>query len=60
MRRTSYTTGANIAKQALELLNENAKLDGDSKVAILHSAQTSATSHTWVPIYDRVKIFSFV
>ena len=35
MRRTSYTTSANIAKQARELLSD------DSKVAILHSAETS-------------------
>ena len=50
MRRTSYTTSANIAKQARELLSD------DSKVAILHSAETSMTSHIWVPIYDRVRL----
>jgi hypothetical protein len=54
MRRTSINTGQNIAKQAMDMLNQ---ASNKSHVSIEHDAHVASTSHVWVPIYDRVGFF---
>ena len=53
MRRTSITSGKAISQHALDAVNQDAK---SGTVQIKHIG-TSSTSHTWVPIYDRVSCF---
>ena len=50
MRRTSVTTGQNIARQAMDLLNQNGSVS-------IELSSVGSTSHTWVPIFDRVRFY---
>jgi len=51
MRRTSVTSGKLMSQHALEAVN----LDAESGNVKMNHVDTSGTSHTWVPIFDRVR-----